>query len=105
MDVMIFGAIIAPMLNITHRFVGEEPFCVVTNSYNRTLSFLLPDMGIKVHKIARSTYQEMPISASTVRKAIMEGDIELVRAMVPPHVFHYLVETCGMQVDPLSSVG
>lgn len=91
-DLMIFSALIAPALNITHRFVGEEPICAVTKSYNEQMMYLLPDMGIDVHIIPRTTVDTgLSISASVVRQACEEGDWVTVKAMVPQSTYEYLM--------------
>ncbi|MDR1612793.1 MAG: tetratricopeptide repeat protein [Planctomycetota bacterium] len=89
-DVVIFGSAIAPALNITHRFVGEEPLCIVTRAYNETLLFHLPPMGVKIHVFSRKECGGSPISASTVRQAMKDGDWERVRTLVPPTTYAYL---------------
>jgi [citrate (pro-3S)-lyase] ligase len=89
-DVAIFGAIIAPALGITHRFVGEEPNCVTTNEYNDTMNFLLPDMGVQMHVIPRKNEQDAPISATTVRNCLRNNDFETIKRLVPETTYAYL---------------
>lgn len=37
LDIQLFGERIAPELNITDRYVGSEPACDVTHTYNQCL--------------------------------------------------------------------
>lgn len=91
-DIVIFGSVIAPGLHIKHRFVGEEPSCIVTNDYNETMDFLLPDMGVAVHRIPRKEFSRgQAISASVVREALQNNDHALIQTLVPPTTYDYLV--------------
>lgn len=52
MDVSIFGEYIARAFHIKTRFVGEEPFDIVTRNYNESMKRILPQYGIElVHQI------------------------------------------------------
>lgn len=44
-DIFIFGEIVASELGICYRFVGEEPFDVVTREYNEAMKRILPNFG------------------------------------------------------------
>lgn len=90
-DIALFGAVIAPTLNITHRFVGEEPTCLITNAYNDSMRFLLPSMGVDLHIIPRIEKGGIPISASEIRKALKNGDYQRIRELTPPTTYDYLV--------------
>lgn len=74
LDLALFGSAIAPALGITKRFVGTEPFCAVTRAYNERMKQILPKYGVEVIEIPRIG----GISASLVRKAMAEGNLELV---------------------------
>ncbi len=91
-DVMHFALFIAPALNITHRFVGEEPNCNVTRQYNETMQRMLPRLGIDVHVIPRKEENGVVISASTVRRYLEEGNFERISRIVPPCTYNYLKE-------------
>lgn len=93
-DVPIFGEIVAKELGISVRFVGEEPFDKVTRKYNETMKSILPEYGIEVVEIPRATVDGgQTISASAVRKALQEGDRELVESMLPESTIEYLKES------------
>ena len=90
LDVAVFGKHFAPHFGITRRYVGSEPFCPVTNAYNRALHKLLPEYGIALHEIPRLETQNIPVSATNVRKLVENHDAEGVRALVPDTTFQYL---------------
>lgn len=87
LDLNLFRNHLAPQLGITHRFVGEEPLCVVTHEYNQQMKKCLAQVGvmpsIEVVEIKRIYHANEPISASRVRKAMQDGDIELISHLVP----------------------
>lgn len=84
-DVTLFGEKIAPKLNITFRFVGEEKDDPVTNEYNKAMKRILPQYGIQVVEIPRKKQEESEdaISATTVRKCLEIGEIEKLSRLVP----------------------
>lgn len=93
-DVRIFGEVVAKELGISVRFVGEEPFDKVTRKYNETMKSILPEYGIEVVEIPRATVDGgQTISASAVRKALQEGNRELVESMLPESTIEYLKES------------
>ena len=75
LDASIFGKYFCKTLNITKRFIGEEPYCKVTRAYNDALKEILPIYGVEVIEIKRKAFMEDVISASKVRKLIVEGEI------------------------------
>ena len=85
LDLLLFGQRIAPALNITRRFVGQEPFDPVTRLYNQRMQTILPSLGVEVVEIPR--FQN--ISASRVRQLIQEGRILDTRAMLPMTTYDY----------------
>ena len=82
LDLQVFAAI-AARLNITARFVGEEPTSQVTGIYNRVMAEALPQAGIACRIIPRKALDGQAISASVARKALQQGDLEAFRALVP----------------------
>lgn len=90
-DVRIFGEVVAKEIGITVRFVGEEPFDKVTKKYNETMKRILPEYDIEVVEIPRtSTEDGIIISASAVRKAMEEKDVNLLEKMLPKTTQEYL---------------
>lgn len=86
LDIELFGSRIAPALNITKRFVGEEPYSEVTKAYNERMKELLPERGIMLCEIPR--YEG--ISAGKVRSLLREGDMGSVRKMVPETTYEII---------------
>lgn len=89
-DLDIFGQYIAKTLDITIRFVGEEPLDIVTNMYNRQMKDILPQYGIEVIIIKRKEKGDMVISASRVRAHLKEKEFEKISELVPETTLEYL---------------
>lgn len=89
-DVTLFGGRIAPELGINRRFVGEEPYCRVTNRYNEIMAEQLPRYGITVEIIPRLERAGAAVSASAVRRELAAGNLEAVRELVPPATWEFL---------------
>ena len=94
-DVETFGSQIAPCLNITVRFVGEEPLDPVTAQYNRSMKEILPKYGVELCEIPRKETEGMVISASRVRKCLEEKNWEEIRKLVPETTYLFLEEKFG----------
>lgn len=88
LDLTIFTRI-ADVLHITRRYVGEEPYSVVTGIYNKIMKDKLPETGIDCIVIPRKEIVDTPISASTVRTAIKTDNIALLKTLVPETTFRY----------------
>lgn len=88
LDLAVFAKI-AQTLNVTARYVGEEPTSHVTGRYNAIMAQELPKQGISCHILPRKEAQGRPISASTVRTALREGDWQTLNAMLPPTTLAY----------------
>ena len=89
LDVQIFLRI-AERLHISARYVGEEPTSQVTGLYNRVMAQALPQAGLDCRIIPRKQLDGRPISASTVRLAIKNGDDALLRSLVPQTTWDWL---------------
>lgn len=89
-DMDIFGEYIASILNIKMRFVGEEPFCVVTAEHNKQMQNILPTYGIHVEEVKRKMHDSQVISASLVREFLQNGQINKIQNLVPSTTFEYL---------------
>lgn len=92
LDVTLFAREIAPCLNISVRFVGEEPHDKVTKQYNDIMRAVLPDYGIKFVEIPRREWDGRPISASRVRELLKERNFDEIAKIVPNTTFDYLTE-------------
>ena len=82
LDIEVFKRI-AAALNISVRYVGEEPTSQVTGLYNTIMANELPRAGIDCRIIPRKAVDGKAISASTVRKALQDGDWAMVSQLVP----------------------
>ena len=90
LDTAIFGQI-AKSLDITVRYVGEEPASQVTGIYNEIMAAELPLSGVECRIIPRRTAASGVISASTVRRKIHEGRLEEIRELVPESTLRYFL--------------
>lgn len=90
LDVNLFGKEIAPCLNISMRFAGEEPFDNVTRQYNASMARILPQYGVKFIEIPRMKYKGSPVSASEVRRLAEARQFDKLKKLVPPLTLRYL---------------
>jgi len=91
LDVTLFANLFVPELGIERRFVGTEPYCPVTGSYNIAMKDILPPRGVELIEIERVRLDDGTIvSASTVRDLIRKDDWEGVRRLVPKETWEYL---------------
>lgn len=88
LDLAVFKKI-TQALNITVRYVGEEPNSQVTGIYNRIMANALPEAGIECRIIPRKEWNGKPISASTVRQCIRDCDWETLKQLVPDTTYDY----------------
>lgn len=95
-DLSIFCRYIAPALNITYRFAGEEPIDVFTRQYNLSMRDILPQYHLKFVEIPRKTVPENPgtqyISASLVREMLKTGQYGQMKKMLLPDVYDYIIQ-------------
>lgn len=97
LDLNIFRNSLAPILGITHRFVGTEPYCVVTDNYNKNMKAILErenekSQAIKVVEIERVKFEEKPISASRVRALLEQKDYGALSKIVPETTYKFLTK-------------
>ncbi|MEG2656703.1 MAG: [citrate (pro-3S)-lyase] ligase [Clostridium sp.] len=97
-DGNVFGKYFCSALNIVRRYVGSEPYCKVTNTYNETLKEVLPKYGVEVKVIERCEFMDEAISASRVRELLKEGNIEAIRKLVPDTTFEFLNSEKGREI-------
>lgn len=91
LDAGIFGKYIAPAFNIERRYVGTEPYCTVTDSYNKTLMEILPGFKVDVRLIERMAMKGTAVSASRVRELIKVDKWEEIKILVPASTYDYLL--------------
>lgn len=83
LDLAVFTQHFVPHFGITHRFAGTEPTCAVTGGYNRAMAEILPQHNVEFVEIPRKLELDMVISASTVRREMQAGNLEIVKNLVP----------------------
>ena len=88
LDLTIFVRI-AQTLGINCRYVGEEPNSQVTGIYNKIMARKLPENEISCTIVPREEANGAVISASTVRTALKNDNIELLKTLVPETTLHY----------------
>ena len=82
LDLAVFTKI-AKALNITARYVGEEPTSQVTGLYNQIMQEQLPKAGMECIVIPRKEVNGKAISASTVRQCLQTGDWNTLETLLP----------------------
>ncbi|NMM62178.1 [citrate (pro-3S)-lyase] ligase [Clostridium sp. P21] len=97
-DCNIFGEYFCKRLNIIKRFVGEEPYCNVTNTYNNTLKEVMPDYGVELIEIERKSYEGNYISASKVRELIKNDQMDQIKKIVPEITWKFLNSNKGKEI-------
>jgi Citrate lyase synthetase len=91
LDLGIFAKYFAGTLKIKKRFVGEEPNCMVTATYNKIMKQILPLNGIEVEEIPRITSEGSAISASRVRELVKNNEMEKIKELVPDTTYQFLM--------------
>ncbi len=87
LDLDLFVNHIARPLGVTVRFAGSEPEDALTCRYNELMAEILPDFV----EIPRLELGGKPISATSLRRALDEGDLEKAMEYVPVTTVPYLV--------------
>lgn len=93
LDLDLFRRHIAPALGATVRFVGTEPTDRLTRRYNQLMHEVLTD----VREIVRLEKEGNAVSASRVRKAMEQGDMNTIRQLVPPTTLPYIIAHLATQ--------
>lgn len=89
LDLDLYRRRIAPALGATIRFFGSEPTDPLTRRYNELMHQQLGEEH--VHEIQRKQQEGSAISASRVRKAMMEGCLWDAIQLVPPITIPYII--------------
>lgn len=90
-DVYIFARYIAKGLNITKRFVGQEPTDLVTDNYNQMMKLVFPKYGIELIEIPRKEASDRQvISAKKVRELLLFEKWDELENYVPITTLRYL---------------
>lgn len=88
LDLAVFTKI-ARTLSVTHRYVGQEPFSLVTGIYNQIMAESLPAAGINCVIVPRKEVKGRPISASLVRQYLGQGNFDGLKELVPVSTLDY----------------
>jgi [citrate (pro-3S)-lyase] ligase len=103
-DVSIFAKYIVPILGIKKRYIGTENYCNTTRSYNSAMKTMLPKVGCEVFEITRKSMgmtvdnQENFISASKVRNAIKNNNLEAVLNFLPEVTKNFLLSDESLDI-------
>lgn len=98
LDASVCGEQFGKILNINKRYVGDEPYCKVTNTYNNTLKEILPKYDIEVIIVHRKEVEDRAISASYVRELLKEGKYEEIKNFVPSTTYDFLISEQGKEI-------
>lgn len=90
LDAGIFGKYIAPAFNIVKRYAGTEPYCRVTEEYNRAMLDVLPGYRVETVLVPRLQSKGRAISASDVRDLIRKDKMYELKSMVPETTLEFL---------------
>ena len=91
LDATLFLENIVPTLQLTKRFVGQEPLSPVTSVYNDALRAAFgKDLELVI--IDRLSVREEVVSATRVRATIQDKNVDELKQLVPATTYHYLEE-------------
>ena len=98
---------IAQALDVTSRYVGQEPFSPTTAVYNEMLRRILPEHGVTLREIPRFSADNTVISASKVRSLLSEPQSQASRLikLLPPTTYQYLAGAHLIQIAPAVPAG
>ena len=79
----------AAAVGVAARYAGEEKSSHVTALYNETMAAELPRQGLEFRQIPRLALGGETVSASAVRQAIHDGELEKAAFMLPESSLRY----------------
>lgn len=97
LDARLFANHIAPVLNISTRYVGNEPHSQATNIYNDALKQEFKSK-LDLQVIERKENKIDVISATKVRELLVEDDLETIRYFVPETTSQFLKSEEGKAI-------
>ncbi len=98
LDIEIFKNYIVPALKINKRYIGEEPYCVVTKNYNDVMKRVLPAIGVEVKEIERNSVEGEYVSASKVRKLLASNELSKTRKFLPKTTYEFILSKDGSKI-------
>ncbi|AMB99742.1 hypothetical protein AWM75_07090 [Aerococcus urinaehominis] len=98
-DAMLFRDRIAPVLGITDRFVGTEPYSEKTAIYNQAMAACF-GQAINLHVIPRLATDQAEdfISATKVREKFLAGDLAGLQVYLPQVTYDFLQSPAGQAI-------
>lgn len=91
LDATLFKTRIAPVMGITHRYVGQEPFSETTEIYNQQMKKVFGN-DLTLIVLERKKISGQAISASLVRDLWRERDLKSIKKLVPEATYSYIEE-------------
>ncbi|MGL6065523.1 MAG: [citrate (pro-3S)-lyase] ligase [Cetobacterium sp.] len=98
LDTLITAEHFCSKLNISTRFVGEEPYCEITKKYNETMIETFKSFNLNVTVIPRKQSDEKAISASRVRELLKNDKLDELTNLVPKTTLDYLNSEIGKEI-------
>lgn len=98
LDTKITAEYFCKKLNISTRFIGEEPYCNVTKKYNDTMMETFSNFNLKVNVIPRKKIDDSAISASMVRDLLKDENWEEIKKIVPVTTLNFLQSEKGKEI-------
>ena len=91
LDATLFKEKITPILSISTRFVGEEPFSEVTEIYNQAMKRTFGS-ELKLVILPRKKIDGEAISATKVRALMEQENYAAIKSLVPPKTFEEIIK-------------
>lgn len=92
LDATIIASKFCKILNITKRYMGNEPLDEVTNRYNEITKKIFSKYNILVEIVDRLKIDNNVVSASHVRNLLSEKNFEKIKEIVPDATYNFLVK-------------
>jgi len=89
-DVELFAKDIAPVMDISARFAGDEPSDLIAQQYNDAMRQILSCYGIAFETVRRKEVDGLPISAGRVQELLASQDFKEIARLVPKTTLEYL---------------
>ncbi len=103
-DITIFANYFVPILNIKKRYIGTENYCKTTSAYNDAMHRILPNSGVEVVETTRisvgtdSNNNPNFISASKIREAIKNNELENILEFLPTTTKEFLLSEKSLEI-------
>ena len=92
-DLEVFARYIAPALNITAFYTGDEiANDTITAGYDSAMKSILPRYGVEYCVIPKREYAGVPISSTWVRSLLRDQRFSDIERLVPPSTLEFLKE-------------